>query len=346
MKLSGAFLGLLLGLAPAAQAQTEAEQRARFEAGRAEQRRFEHSQFIEAGFASIAEVLADGREVRRVLLRDPYGMLPLPGIEVERRDDGRTTLRLQYRGRNGDPRYPAWSTDPVEIEQGAWDELAALEPALFARPVYQPVRSVATPAPTAPPPPPPPLCHAWLARFQADRARTASWTECGGRDGPGYRYAVRVAELAVGTKPGCPLAPGNVFGSFSACFSLTAPLDDPALREDYEGLRKAYDEAQGSERLDRARRALLVPDLTLGSPAWLEARAAVAAYKEVHDLQRDMLSLLVRLLRGTATISDADRAKLRYTIDNWTQSLRGQESNYSDLLQRLAWPEGAPGSRR
>jgi hypothetical protein len=336
MRRAGAIVGLLLALAPAAHAQTEAEQRARYERGRAQQSAFEHGRFGEAGFASIAEAEAEGRVVRRVLLRDPYGMIAMPGIELERLADGRVTVRLQYRRSNALLLNPVWSTDPVEVEPGAWDELAALEQPLFTPPAFRFV-----------PPglqPPRPSQHDWAAWFEAGRERSAAWSQCGGINHPGYRYAARAAELAVGSKPGCEFARGDPFWSFNRCFSLTSPLDDPALEAAFATLRKEYDEAPGSERLAEARRALQAPGLALGNQAWLDARAAIGRLRDVNRLRQERLNLVSRLFYATPNLSVGDRAKLQYTIDNWSQFLRSQDANYAEVLQRLAWPDGPPAA--
>jgi hypothetical protein len=334
------MLGLLLGLAPAAHAQTEVEQRARYERGQAEQRAFEHRLISQAGFPPIAEAQAAGRVVRRVVLSDPYGMIPMPGIELEQLPDGRVTLRLQYRGSSSVALNPSWVSDPIAVEPSAWEELSALEQPLFTRPPFRPVDPASLPPP---PSQPPPICHAWSARFEADRERTASWSGCGGTDHPGYRYAARVAQLAVRGKAGCA-EEGDPLSSFSRCFALTMPLDDPALQTEFAILRKEYDEAPGSERLSAARVALRAPGLTLGSEAWLAARDAVGQFREVHELRRQRLNRLV-LLSGSATnASAADRAKLQFTLASWSQFVQSQEANYAELLQGLAWPAGEVAS--
>jgi hypothetical protein len=79
----------------------------------------------DAGFIPISEMNFGGRDVRRVLPMDPYGILPIAGIELERHSDGRLTLRPQYRGWAG-PAYP--------LAAGEWEALAALEAPAFAPP--------------------------------------------------------------------------------------------------------------------------------------------------------------------------------------------------------------------
>lgn len=327
MKRFVAVLSLLLAPFSAVQAQTltEAEQGVRWERGQTSQRRFEHGLFTRAGFVPMAEVMVEGRDVRRLLLHDPYGMLPVPGIELERLSDGRVALRLQYRG---------WTSEPVLVESAAWVTLARQEPAVFASAAFQ--RAGDQPAPASPPP----VCHGWIARLAADQARTASWAECGGGVSPAYKYALDMVQLAVGTKQDCSFEPGNPFWSFNKCFAPKAALDDTELEAKFSVLRTEFDQAPAAERLAQARRALNVPDLTLGSKAWFDARAAIAKFKEVHDLRRERLQQLQQLAYGASQASDADKAKMRQTIEHWLGFVRSQEPHYSDLLQRLAWAGG------
>jgi hypothetical protein len=329
MKGMGILLGIGLSVSSAAFAQTDAERRARWEKGQAEQQRFEHRLFNEAGFTPIEEVRAAGRDVRRLLLHDPYMMLPVPGTEVERHSNGRVTLRLQYRG---------WSSRPVEIDGAAWEALGAGEQAVFVRPAYVPA-GPARPS-SMPPPSPPPICHGWIARFEADENRTASWSACGGEKTAAYDYAVRLVALAIGTRPGCAVERNDPFWSFSQCFAAKEALDDPALEAKFAILRQEYAGAPGMERLAEARAALAAPGMALGSPAWREARAAIAKLKAVNDHRRDRLQQLQQLAYGAAEASPADKAKMRQTIQGWSEFLHSQEINHSELLRQLAWVGG------
>lgn len=309
--------------AGAAQAPDKAEQRARWEQTQLDQRKFERKLFAEAGFAPIAEMLVEKREVRRVLLQDPYMILAVPGIELERRVDGSVTLRLQYQG---------WSSPPAPVDRAAWDELARLEPEVFAKPALRVTRS--EPAPSSPPP----HCHGWMARIQADHERITSWTTCsGGGLTPAAIYASRLAGLAVSTTPKCKVEQGNEFWSFTNCFKVTFELDDPALEAQFAALRKDYDEAPGAERLAEARNALRAPGLALGNEAWLAAREAIRRFRETHSTRQDRLQKLEKLYRDATNASDGDRAKMRRAIEHWSDFLRSTETNYSRLLQDLAW---------
>jgi len=324
-----AFVLALAAAAPAAaQVPSEAEQRARWERGRAQQQQFERRQFAEAGFAPVVADLAEARELRRLLLSAPYGMLPLPGLELVRYDDGRVSVRLQYRG---------WSSGPVAVDKpGAWDALASRDEALFAEPVFRPI--------TEPPPPvpPPPICHAWLARFENEQGRTANWSGCGGgTPGPGYSYAVAMIEIAMAARPECGATLGDPFGAFHRCFGPTPALDDPELEARFAALRKEYEEASATDAMTEARRALEAPGLTLGGEAWLAARDAIKRFKEVHDLRRDRLLMVQQLYTNAVYLnspaaSDADVAKLRQTLEVWKDSLSIQDRYYAELLQRLA----------
>lgn len=309
-----------------AHASSEAEQKARWDQAQKDQRNFTHRMFTDAGFSSIAELGAEGRNVRRVLLRDPYGMLPTPGIELERLND-RVTLRLQYRG---------WSSQAVPFVPSVWEKLAEQEAVVFAEPVYRPA-----PTPVAPggPPPPPRICHGWSVSLEADYKRTAGWSQCGGAIDPAFHYAVQMVAQAMKTRPDCPFDSAEPFWSFNKCFAPSLALDDPKLEATFSALRKTYDEVPGADRLMEARQALRAPGLTLGNEAWQQARAATAKVKEVNDLRRDCLQQLQRLAHGpaAANASDADKAKMQQTIEVWRDFTQSQETNYADLLQGLVW---------
>lgn len=329
----GMVLGFAVAFASTAYGETAAEQRAQSNPSPAVQRAFEHRLFTEAGFAPIAVVQADGRDVRRLLLEDPYMMLPMPGVELERLGDGRVTLRLQYRG---------WSSDPVQIDRASWDALASQERAVFRNPAFQPGRTKAESGAASPPP----ICHGWMARLEAGRERAASWAACGGGQGPLYDYAVRMVELAVQSKARCSFEPKDPFWSFNKCVAPTASLSDPTLDAKFAALRKAYSDSPGAERLAEARRALNTPGITLGSKAWLDARAAVVKFKEVQDFRREQLRQLQELAYSAPNAPAEDKAKMDQAINSWTEFLRSQELNYSALLRRLVWADAGSAPER
>lgn len=192
------------------------EQRAMFERGQRAQHAFEQRLFVEAGFQPLAKVAAAKRTVRRVLFQDPYLMLPVPGIELERHGDGRATLRVIGPGTSG----------PTMVLPGpAWGRLLALEPGVFFSRCYVPWEPRKLTDPT---PPPPPTCHGVLVRFDAaddGEQRSASWGACGGgKDDPKLAYAAEVARLAVTSRPACSVNGAEPLSSFIRCFTPKPPI--------------------------------------------------------------------------------------------------------------------------
>lgn len=255
-------------------------------------------------------------------------MLPVPGVELERLGDGRVMLRLQYDG---------WSSDPEAVDPSAWDRLVSKEPAVYSMLEF---RDVSTPNN---PPQMPAVCHGWIARLQADYYRTASWTACGtGASGARFDYIVDFIRLALATKPDCAFDVENPFWSFNKCFAASQELDDPELERAFSILRREDALAPGADRLADARKALSVAQMTMGSQAWLDARTAVARFKEVQDLRRERLLSLRQLASSANDASAADKAKMQQTIEAWSDFLNSQQANYVDLLQRLVWATDSP----
>lgn len=309
--------------AATAQVPSETEQKNNWLRAQESQRAFERELFDRAGFPSIAEQNLEGREVRRLLLRDPYGMLAVPGVELERLSNGRIKLRLQYVG---------WSSAPKAVDRSAWDKLVSNELAIYSETEFRAVSKLDEP------PPMPAVCHGWIARLQADYFRTASWTACGtGASGPHFDYIIDIIRLAMATKPECAFDDKDPFWSFNKCFAASQELDDPELERAFSILRKENALAPGADRLAEARRALRLAPMTIGSQAWLDARTAVAGFKEVQDLRRQRLQDLRQLASSANNASAADRAKVQQTIDAWSDFLTSQQANYIDLLQRLVW---------
>lgn len=187
-----------------------AEQRADYERGQASQVRFEQELFVDAGFQPIDALAADKRTVKRALFEDPYMMLPVPGVEIERMPNG--TITLKVIGRTG-------ASAPAILPASAWAQLISLQ-GTFLRP--KPYVPWDPPKASAPVPAPPPMCHGWLVRFGAaddTGVKSGSWAQCGGSNQPGAAFAVRMAELAVSTRPSCKFDEADPFGAFNACFS-------------------------------------------------------------------------------------------------------------------------------
>jgi hypothetical protein len=148
--------------------------------------------------------------VKRALFGDPYMMLPVPGVEIERMPDGSVTLKVIGRG---------VSSAPAVLPTSVWEHLTKLQGTLFTRKPYVPWDP---PKADAPMPAPPPVCHGWIVRFgTADKAGqgSGSWAQCGGGNEPALAFATEIARLAVSTRPACKFDEANPFWAFSACFS-------------------------------------------------------------------------------------------------------------------------------
>lgn len=320
MRSTGILSLALLALPASAVAQDHSEQRARWERAQASDHQFRRRQFDQAGFPRIEDVQTPDRPVRRLLLRDPYGALPVPGVEVERRGDGQVLLRLQYQG---------WSSDRIAIDRGAWDELASIESAAFARPTFAPAQSVAQQPPSGP-------CHGWSASLQADAERTSGWTECGGGDrGAAYDYAMRLVTLAMATRPACTFAPDNPFWSFNRCFAPPNGLADPELQVAYATLLREYEAVRSAEERLEAQRVVHSAPLTLGSPAWRDARAAIFRAGEVNRQHRELARRLDQLSLSAPDASPHDRNMLNQTLREWMSALDAEQRYYANLLEIL-----------
>jgi hypothetical protein len=252
-------------------------------------------------------------------------MYPLPGIALERRDDGVVLMTLHYRD---------WQEKPVPVDAGLWEELVEIENELYAPPPASPPQLR---DPDEKPPPPPSICHGWLARFAAPEGRTASWSECGsGHDVPGFEYAVRVARLAVASQPQCEDNSANVLSAFVQCFSRLQ-FDNPPLAERFAALEEDWNSlAYGADRLMAARQALRTPGLRPGTQEWDFAREAVSKVAEQQERRLDTIQRLGQLLNDPATIaSHPDREKLLRALENWNGFRAGQQNNYFNLFVNL-----------
>lgn len=310
----------LLSAASPATAQVPPTERAQWEDGQRSDQAFYRRQFIEYGFVPIEEIDLGKRDVRRLLLRDPYSFLPIPGVEYERRAGGKVTMRLHY---------GEYRTAPVAIPKAAWDRIVAGEKAMFAPTQFVPVKR--DPAAGVPP-----VCHGWMIIAQASGDRAASWWECRDRDGAKAAAARTMIEVALATRPDCK-SDEDPRWAFQKCFGEKDVLDDPALNEPYVSISKELKDSPGATLLAAARKALQAPDLTLGSPAWREAREAVRKVLENQAARRAALQKLSALDYRARDASDPDKVKMRRAIRHWSEFIAGQEANDVDLLRRLAW---------
>lgn len=187
-----------------------ADQRRRFEQEQVEQRAFELSFFDKIGFTPLASATAAHRQLRRVFYNDPYFMLPIPAVEIERRKDGTVTLRVIGYG---------WKTAPATLSPQIWDQLGRNDAVLFKKHVFKPWNEI----PLGLPPPPPPICHVWVVRLantgpQGEQTASAVGSCHADYDHTGMDYAAEVARLALGTRPDCKDEPRNELWSFQQCF--------------------------------------------------------------------------------------------------------------------------------
>lgn len=183
-----------------------AQQRANFERGKANQASYDESRFARAGFEPLSKLRAEKREVKRALFSDPYGMISLPGVEVERTSDG--SVKLNVIRTVG---APISSLLPGSV----WARLNRLQgTSLDPRP-YVPWDPPKTNEP------PPSICHGWgvlLGAGDAFTTKSASWGACGGSQDAKLNLASELARLAVSTKPECTFDEQDVFWSFANCF--------------------------------------------------------------------------------------------------------------------------------
>ncbi|MGV3579719.1 hypothetical protein [Brevundimonas sp.] len=273
------------------------------------QNRFWEERLVRAGFPA----LQPRGEFRRVMLSDPYMMLPVPGLELRRRASGEVDLVLQY---------PEWRSDPIAVDPALWDAVPA--ETLFAPPPRRPARST-----------PPAICHGWSAVIQDDTGRLANWHACADEATPVAEFAERLVTAAVATRPDCAADPASPFFAFQHCFGLKPELEDPALEAAFAPLRREWDAVPGSDALGAARRALQTPDLRYGNAIWRNARRAVEAVKATQDQRRDLSQRLARLSFEARTASPADRYRISRTLGHWSDFTAGQDQNYASLLEQL-----------
>lgn len=200
-----AAIALSFGLSGAAHARDS--QRERFDRSQKVQRDFEQERLVAAGLTPLAGIQATRRQVRQVVYSDPYGILPMPSLQVERSRKGAVSLTFKDRG--GSERV-------VDLPRESWSILAKTEGGIFKPRRFKPRPE---PAFGMPRPPLPPICHGWAVFMGATGragARTTSASACGGAS-PTLAYGETVARLALTTRPACA-ADKDAFWSFQRCF--------------------------------------------------------------------------------------------------------------------------------
>lgn len=188
------------------------EQQAAFEQGQAHRQRFEQEQFEKGGFRPLRAFVAENRQVKRVLLSDPYFMRAIPGVEIEKRPDGAVQLSIVD---------AAGYTAPAPLKPSDWTHLNELQGTLFRSEPYVPWDPPSD-DPNHQSRRPPPIRHAWGALFGTadDTGMTSgSWSGANGfEDEPKFLFLKEVLKLAVQTRRSCTFNPTNPINSFTTCF--------------------------------------------------------------------------------------------------------------------------------
>lgn len=284
---------------------------------------FRQEAMASAGFTPVAEMAFGGRDVHRVLPIDPYGMLPIPGIELERHSDGRLTLRAQYRGWVG----PAYSVSPDE-----WRRVAALESA-----AYGPLRKATHTIP------PGVVIHCWSGLISATPDKSASWSACDDSAQAAQDYSLAVLDLAM-RKMACPPSDKDPLWRFSAFTAAASQLDDAVLAQQLSVLRERWrvQREPGSDILAKARTALRVAH-DAPSPATIKtARDAVLAFRRQQDALRTVVQGSFGLVGSGAPRSAKEIAIIDQTRAGWNDDIMAQSRNYIVLLEDLAKLQSIP----
>lgn len=182
--------------------------KAAFRRGIAENAAFRRQQFIAAGLMPIEEAARSGRNVRRLQVSVWLPGRP-PTMEIERHRDDQVTLLL------------TWNDKPAErhvIAASIWQELTALDAAVYAPETYDPKRIGKVPNGSA-------GCHGDTASFEANvdgQVRTAGAAQCFPRlesFNPAKLAVIRLfTQAAVKTRNDCVFDETKPADSFVQCF--------------------------------------------------------------------------------------------------------------------------------
>jgi hypothetical protein len=278
---------------------------------------FTHKRMASAGFIPLDEMRFGNRDVRRVLPIDPYGMLPIPGIELERHSDGRSTLRAQYRG---------WTGTTYPVSQAEWDRLALLEPAAFAPPGKNGFEAR-----------PDVVVHCWSGLLEASPGEAAHWSGCNSGTRAAQAYSDAVLALAM-QKKDCTASGKDIWWRFSDCFADAARLDDPALQQRFSEItaRWTRQRESGADILMKARVSLRAARADRTPALVAEAREAVFACGRQQKALRDILNSSFAAFPETSEGSGRNAVILAQTRREWDRGIAAQNHNYIGLLEDLA----------
>lgn len=278
---------------------------------------FVHQRMAASGFVPLDEMTFGGREVRRVLPVDPYGMLPIPGIELERHADGRQTLRAQYRG---------WTGQAYDVSPREWEQVSGLEAAAYAPPAKSSGRSD-----------PNVVVHCWSGFLEASPDRAASWWGCNDRTRAAQAYTEAVLTLAM-RKMDCPASKKEALWRFSDCLAKTRQLDDPTLAAKLTELRARWEKQRepGANILANARLALRAARATRTDALVATARDAVLAFGRQQEALRAILQTGFFPLRAAEARGGGSAVILDETRRAWLKDINAQDRNYIGLVEELA----------
>lgn len=276
-----------------------------------------HERMAASGFIPLDEMTFGGRNVRRILPVDPYGMLPIPGIELERHADGRLTLRAQHRG---------WTGQAYDMSPGEWEQVSSLEAAAYAPPAKSSTQSD-----------PNVVVHCWSGFLEASPDRAASWWGCNDGTRPAQAYTEAVLTLAM-RKMDCQPSEKETLWRFSDCLARTLKLDDPTLAAKLTELRGRWEKQRqpGADILARARLALRAARATQTDILVATARDAVLAFGRQQEALRTILQTGFLPLRAAEERGGGSAVILDETQRTWLEDINAQDRNYIGLLEELA----------
>jgi len=284
--------------------------------GRSDDNTATHQRMAAAGFTPLAEMTFGGRDVHRVLPMDPYGILGVPGIELERHADGHVTLRAQYKG---------WTGEAYAVSQAEWDRLTDLERAAYA----PPGKSTFNGKPGV-------IVHCWSGLIESSPGNAASWWACDDGTRAARSYTEAVLDLAM-QKMSCTDGGDDTLWRFSRCSASSYTLDDPALQERLTRLREQWKKQRepGAEILATARLTLRAAHTNRTAAQIGEAQKAVLAFGRQQEALRAIVQSSFTSLPELDESDGRNGVILAQVRRAWQQDIEGQDRNYIDLLEKL-----------
>lgn len=275
-----------------------------------------HRLMVENGFTPIDDMIFGDRDVRRVLPIDPYGILPIPGIELERHHDGRLTLRTQYRH---------WTGTTYIISPEEWRRLAPLEIAAFA-----PDQNKRTkPAANA-------LAHCWSGAVEASSPRASRFWHCSDESRAAQAYAEAALTLAM-EKNNCPASDKGLFWRYADCFKDRGTIADPGAQRWLAGLVDRWTKIRApvADLLAAARGSLQEAAAAPTPERVSAARGAVMAFGRQKRALTAVLTDSASSSRDDEARDDRSRAIISQTRKEWKDDIANTDHLYVELLEDL-----------